>query len=77
MREFKKVVTPEEANQVVVISDAWGRNLVRRKVYFFVPSDVGKQACLRYVCDHYPDEIGDDIRIDMYRVRNGRTIGRC
>ena len=77
MRELKEVYCPEEANAVIVVSEAWGRNLVRKKIYLYRPGDVGFSECLRYAIDNYPDVFGHDIRVDTYNVRNGRTIGRC
>ncbi|HAU87277.1 MAG TPA: hypothetical protein DCW90_17860 [Lachnospiraceae bacterium] len=77
MRELKEVINPEEANTVVVISEAWGRNLVRKKVYFQCPGNIAVSDCIRYVLDNYSDVVGYDTRIDTYNVRNGRTIGRC
>ena len=77
MRELKEVFCPEEANTVVIISEAWGRNLVRKKVYLYRRGGIEFCECIRYVVDNYPDVFGCDIRVDTYNVRNGRTIGRC
>lgn len=75
--EFKEVIYPEEANRVVIISEAYGRNYVRKKVYFKLPGNLGVKECLMYVLEHYSDLLGCDIRLDVYQVRNGRIIGRA
>lgn len=77
INEFEEVLNPMDANRVVVISETWGRNWVRKKVYFNVGVGCGIGKCLRYVIDNYSDVLGCDIRIDTYNVRNGRAIGRC
>lgn len=75
--EFKEVIYPEQANRVVVVSEAYGRNFIRKKVYFYLPGNMGVTNCLSYVIDNYPDLFGCDIRLDVYQVRNGRIVGRA
>lgn len=74
---FKEVLNPDQANRVVVISEAYGHNYVRKKVYFYLPGDMGVKTCLMYVLDNYSDLLGCDIRLDVYQVRNGRIVGRA
>ncbi len=74
---FKEVINPEQANRVVIISEAYGRNYVRKKVYFYLPGDMGVKECLMHVLDNYSDLLGCDIRLDVYQVRNGRIVGRA
>ena len=74
---FKEVINPEAANRAVVISEAYGRNYVRKKVYFYLPGNMGVKECLSYVLDNYSDLLGCDIRLDTYQVRNGRIVGRA
>lgn len=68
-------VMPQDANYVIILSEAFKAKRVLRKVFIKRASDEPAAKAMRYVVDTYPELIQPNIRIDMYKVRCGRVFG--
>ena len=76
MREFEELLDAEGANYSVVISENEGLKRVIRKIYFYIPLEVEIAKALIYTAENYPWDIVPGMRIDIYRVRDSKVIGR-
>lgn len=68
-------VMPQDANYVIIFSEAFKAKRVLRKVYIRLPFGERMSKAMRYVVDTYPELVQPNVRIDMYKVRCGRVFG--
>lgn len=75
MQELEEVLLAEDANYVIVLSEAFGLKRVLRKIYFYLPEGVGCSEMVKWVAKYYGDFLVPDVRLDMHVVRFGKAIG--
>ena len=68
-------VMPQDANYVIIFSEAFKAKRVLRKVYIQLPFGERTAKAMRYAIDEYPELVRPNVRIDMYKVRCGRVFG--
>jgi len=73
---IEEVMNKQDANFVVILSEAYGLKRVIMKIYFKI--DLGHDAIhdvLRYVADNYYMYIDTGVRMDFARVICDAAIG--
>ena len=72
---MEEVLNKEDANYVVIFSEAYGLKRVIEKVYFHLDEEKDMQEMMHYIADNYSWLISTGMRIDMGKVINGATVG--
>lgn len=73
----EEVMNKQDANFVVILSEAYGLKRVLKKVYFNIDAMTHESMrdILHYVADNYYPYVGTNIRMDFARVICNAAIG--
>lgn len=64
----------DEATIVIIFSDAFAKQILK-KVYIDLPFGEPTAKAMNFAMTKYPEFVRPNIRVDIYKVRNGLTIG--
>lgn len=73
---MEEVLSLEDANYCVILSESFGEKRVIKRIYFNANSEEYIPDMIAWVANWYPGYIMENVRIECFHVRNGLVYAR-
>lgn len=73
---MEEVTSMDDANYCVILSESFGEKRIIKKIYFNADSESYIPDMVAWVANYYSMYIAENVRIEVFHVRNGLVYAR-